>query len=123
MKIYKFLTLASIFLVSACVSTPKDDADIKQSATPPALALTISHYRCESGASIMASYPSFDSANIQYKGRRYHLEIAVSASGARYVGGNLEWWTKGSAHGSEASLFEHVEDGTSGDRLEFCTEL
>ena len=123
MKTYKFLTLASIVLVCACVSAPKDDADIQKSPELSSSTLTMAHYRCESGGSIMASYPTIDSVNIQYKGSRYHLKIAVSASGARYVGGKLEWWTKGSGRGAEASLFAHREDGTSAETLEFCTEL
>lgn len=79
-------------------------------------------YRCESGATIAATYPSTDSATIQYKGDSYNMHSAVSGSGARYVGGELEWWTKGAGPGSEGALFRHMADGTSGERLELCTE-
>ena len=80
------------------------------------------NYRCESGEAIAANYTSTDSATIQYKGSTYRMQIAVSGSGARYVGGGLEWWTKGSGAGSEGTLFRHNVDGTSGDSVEICTE-
>ena len=78
------------------------------------------NYRCESGQSIVAAYPSADTATIKYKGSSYDMKIAVSASGARYVGGGLEWWTKGSGAGSEGTLFRHLADGSSGSIIETC---
>ncbi len=80
------------------------------------------NYRCKSGEAIAATYPSTDLATIQYKDRIYNMRIAVSGSGARYVGSELEWWTKGSGIGSEGTLFRHNADGTSGDSVEVCTE-
>ena len=71
---------------------------------------------------IAATYPSTDSAKINYKGSDYSMQIAVSASGARYVGGGFEWWTKGSGAGSEAILFHHMADDTSGSIVELCSE-
>lgn len=32
------------------------------------------------------------------------MRIAVSASGARYVGGGWEWWTKGATEGTLSPL-------------------
>lgn len=49
------------------------------------------------------------------------MTIAISASGARYVGGGLEWWTKGSGPGSAGTLFRHVNDGT-GEIVEQCVQ-
>lgn len=79
-------------------------------------------YHCESGRTVEASYLSDATAAVAYRGRTYPMTIAVSASGARYVGGGLEWWTKGSGPGSEGLLFRHEADGTSGERVEFCTQ-
>ncbi|MFA7522861.1 MAG: MliC family protein [Halothiobacillaceae bacterium] len=79
------------------------------------------NYRCESGETIAATYPTTDSATVRYQGSSYNMEIAVSASGARYVGGGLEWWTKGSGPGSEGTLFRHLADGSSGEIIERCT--
>lgn len=104
------LALAGIIVLAACASTPD--------APPPAAATA---YGCQSGALIQASYPDTDHARIQYKGQTHTLTIALSASGARYVGEGIEWWTKGSGPGSSGSLFAHRSDGTSGEVIETCT--
>lgn len=78
-------------------------------------------YRCESGETIEVTYPNTESAHVQYKGQTLEMQIAVSGSGARYVGGDLEWWSKGSGAGSEGSLLRHLPDGTTGDAVEVCT--
>ncbi|HET9032844.1 MAG TPA: MliC family protein [Dokdonella sp.] len=121
MKILAALSLTSILLVSACTSSPQDNGDVQTPASASSMA-SEHNYRCESGETVIATYPSTDSATVQYKGNRHEMQIAVSGSGARYVGGELEWWTKGSGHGSEGTLFQHRDDGTSGDSIETCTE-
>lgn len=78
-------------------------------------------YRCEGGATLVAAYPDTDTATLRYQGRTHHLRIARSASGARYVGDGLEWWTKGTGAGAEGALFRHMADGTSGEIIEQCT--
>lgn len=80
-------------------------------------------YRCNSGNIVKASYPSSTMAAVQYKGRMREMAIAVSGSGARYVGNGLEWWTKGAGSGSSATLFRHEKDGTTGDMVESCIQL
>ena len=113
------VALASTLFVSAC-DGPQPHAS--QPAAPGSAAASTAHdYRCESGETVVATYPDTDSATIRYKAATYDLRIAVSASGARYVGGELEWWTKGSGAGSEGTLFGHEADGTTGERLEYCT--
>ncbi len=122
MKILIPLTLASILFVSACDRSTQDtvDAPTPMAAAPSTPA--VHNYQCESGETIAATYPSTDTATVQYKGNGYNLQIAVSASGARYVGDELEWWTKGSGPGSEGTLFHHLADGTSGEIIELCKE-
>lgn len=83
---------------------------------------SVHNYRCESSQMIAASYPSTDLATVLYKGKNYSMKIAVSGSGARYVGGDLEWWTKGSGAGSEGTLFRHKADGSSGPIIEICKQ-
>jgi len=117
MKIIVPLSLASVLLVSACVSSPQDKVD---AATPSTS--SVHNYRCESGETIAVTYLSTDSATVKYNGNNYNMQIAVSGSGSRYVGGGLEWWTKGSGLGSEGALFRHMADGTSGASIELCTE-
>ncbi|HET9066717.1 MAG TPA: MliC family protein [Gemmatimonadales bacterium] len=114
-------TFTSILLLSACAGAgdaPKEVEPPAVAAAPPAA----HDYRCDSGETITATYPSTDSATVHYKRQSHPMQIAVSASGARYVGGELEWWTKGSGAGSEGTLFRHLADGTSGESLERCTE-
>ncbi len=121
MKIIVPLTFVSILLVSACTSSSPDEVDARTPVVAPSPS-SVHTYRCESGQTIAATYPSTDSATVQYKGSNHNMQIAVSASGSRYVGGELEWWTKGSGPGSEGTLFRHMADGTSGESIELCTE-
>lgn len=120
MKIIGSLATSSLLLLSACAMSPQQDSANTSAATPSSS--SVHHYRCESGELIDATYPSTESATVQYKGSAYNMQIAVSGSGARYVGGDLEWWTKGSGTGSGGTLFRHNADGTSGDSIEVCTE-
>ena len=84
---------------------------------------SVLNYRCESGETIAATYPSTEVATVNYKGSHYKMQIAVSGSGARYVGSELEWWTKGSGPESEGTLFRHRADGTSGEIVESCKQV
>lgn len=61
-------------------------------------------YRCADGSIVEASYPTTDTARILYDGGVIDMTIAVSASGARYVGGGWEWWTKGTTEGTLSAL-------------------
>jgi membrane-bound inhibitor of C-type lysozyme len=118
MKLSVPLTFGSALLVSACAGFPQNDPGSQAMLSPSA-----HHYQCKSGKTIAATYNSTDSARVQYEGTTYDLHIAVSGSGARYVGDELEWWTKGSGKGSEGTLFQHMDDGTSGDIIERCQEV
>lgn len=115
MNTIKTPTLAAAFalLLAACAAQPESRPIASAGANATA-------YTCESGATVVASYPDVDSAIVRYKGTTHDLRIARSADGARYVG-SVEWWTKGSGVGSHDTLFRHDENGTSGKRLEFCT--
>lgn len=121
MKTIGSIAISSILLLSACAGSPQQQEGANASAATPSTS-SVRNYRCESGEVINATYPSTESATIQYKGDTYSMQIAVSGSGARYVGGELEWWTKGSGTGSGGTLFRHNADGTSGDSIEVCTE-
>ncbi|UZE96705.1 MliC family protein [Alkalimarinus alittae] len=122
MKFITPLTLASTLFISACTSSPQVELD-NQAHTVKLSPVAMHRFQCESGAAIVATYTSDDAVTVQYKGSDYPMKIAVSASGARYVGGELEWWTKGSGPQSEGALFRHRPDGTTGDRVELCTEV
>lgn len=77
-------------------------------------------YQCESGQTIGATYHSDTRAVVLYKGRAREMAVAISGSGARYVGDCLEWWTKGVGPGSHGTLFRHEDDGTTGEIIEIC---
>lgn len=51
-------------------------------------------YLCDRGRKVSARYGR-DTASVTYQGVTYDLEQAISASGVRYIGAGLEWWTKG----------------------------
>lgn len=117
MKAISPLVFSSILFASACSSPSQDQTDV-QSPVAASLISSAFTYQCESGETITATYPSTEAATVQYKRSTYDMQIAVSASGARYVGGELEWWTKG----PEGTLFGHNPDGTSGEIIEVCEE-
>ena len=50
-------------------------------------------YACESGKTVVVAYPDAQTARVSYEGKDYVLTSVVSASGARYAGQGLEWWT------------------------------
>lgn len=58
---------------------------------------------CENGDVVEVGYAA-DMAVVRYKGRRYVMHTAISGSGARYVGGGMQWWTKGFDEGTIAPL-------------------
>ncbi|MDN5941132.1 MAG: MliC family protein [Nitrospira sp.] len=117
---------ASVLLISSCSNAPQEQASTQPvpstAASVQTSAPTTYSYRCESGETVNATYPSTDAAIIQYKGQSHEMLIAISGSGSRYIGGGLEWWTKGSGAGASGALFRHQEDGTSGETVETCAE-
>jgi membrane-bound inhibitor of C-type lysozyme len=52
-------------------------------------------YACEDGRTVQASYPDTSTAVLVLEGQTHRLHIAISADGARYVGKQWQWWTKG----------------------------
>lgn len=120
MKIPFPCIVTSFLLVSGCAGSAQNQVDA-QAPVAASSASSAYKYRCVSGETIAATYTSTDSATVRYKDDNYNMHIAVSGSGARYVGGGLEWWTKGAGPGSEGTLFRHRAGGTSGESLELCT--
>jgi membrane-bound inhibitor of C-type lysozyme len=78
-------------------------------------------YPCESGRAVAAAYPSDSTAIVRYKGKRYEMRIAISGSGARYVGGGYEWWTRGTGPGATGLLGRITgQELTASETLETC---
>lgn len=115
MKLLIPLSIVLTLLLSACGSYTDDKSPAETTAVTAE-----QRYACESGEAIVANYTSTESATVNYKGSDYEMKIAVSGSGSRYVGSEIEWWTKGSGAGSEGTLFGHNADGSTGDVMENC---
>ncbi|MFV0436662.1 MAG: MliC family protein [Desulfopila sp.] len=79
-------------------------------------------YLCTGGETVSARYLSADTASVAYRGKSYDMRIAISASGARYVGSELEWWTKGIGAGAEGTLYQHNADNTTGATVAACVQ-
>jgi membrane-bound inhibitor of C-type lysozyme len=69
--------------------------------TPAVRPASVLH--CDNGEVVEARYAQ-DVAVVRYGGREYVMHTAMSASGARYVGGGMRWWTKGLEEGTIAPL-------------------
>lgn len=61
-------------------------------APPTARVIT---YQCDDGRTVMAVYPDSTTAVLTLGGQTLQLHTAVSADGARYVGNQWQWWSKG----------------------------
>ncbi|WP_165842902.1 MliC family protein [Phenylobacterium deserti] len=66
-------------------------------------------YLCENGETIEAGYPDDSSAMVRYRGRPIPMKAARAASGVRYVGYGLQWWTRGMDEG-RLSVLKDGED-------------
>jgi len=109
-----------VVAIAGCGKPAHKVEPVSQSAPPVAMHL----YQCESMRTVRVSYPTEHTATLEYEGQVLQMQIAVSASGARYAGGGLEWWSKGSGLGSKGSLFRHEsEDDSTGEILEQCKEI
>jgi len=101
--------LAAVALAECGQGTPAGPS--RAAPTPPPATAgavnpdpAITAYLCEGGERLTAGYPDAQTAVVDYRGHAYTLKIARSASGARYTGFGLQWWTKGLEHGTLARL-------------------
>lgn len=91
-----FPLLAVALILTACEQPPRGEP-----ATTDARA---TRYACPDGSFVEARYPTTDSAEVTFGGQTIDMRIAISASGARYVGGGWQWWTKGMSEGALSPL-------------------
>ncbi|PLR20226.1 hypothetical protein SGCZBJ_22405 [Caulobacter zeae] len=82
--------------------------NLAQSPAPPAAPASAEPkqivYACADGSVLKATYPDDKTAVVEYGDKTRTLTVAMSASGARYVGEGLQWWTKGMTEGMVAPL-------------------
>jgi membrane-bound inhibitor of C-type lysozyme len=103
-----FAALAITCLSAAC--SPEAEAPPQPVQPSPAPAGPTSpsiSYACESGQSVAVTYPDTATAQLSYRGQSYVLRLAEAASGARYAGSGLEWWTAVS-NGSESATLSRL---------------
>jgi membrane-bound inhibitor of C-type lysozyme len=60
-------------------------------------------FTCADGRKVQASYRG-QAAVVIVDGREHRLVIAPAASGSRYVGDGLQWWTRGLSEAQLAAL-------------------
>lgn len=81
------MILSKWFKIGSCVLVTAFSTSLYASET------TI--YQCDDGERFEVAYPNQESAILNYRGQLFLLKSAISASGARYTGEGLQWWTKG----------------------------
>ena len=72
-------------------------------AVSPELSVHNVVYRCTDGRTVAARYDG-ERAFLSLDGRSLTLTTHPSASGARYVGGGVQWWTRGMDRGRLSAL-------------------
>lgn len=111
--------VTGLALIAACSpDSPAPAAPAPASAAP----LTPVSYACEGGGNIAVEYPSSTTARLTYKGEAYVLQTMPAASGARYVGTELEWWTA-VRNGEDSGVLRRVAANaeSEGAVLERCS--
>lgn len=77
----------------------------------PAIAKVMT-YSCDDGRTVRVVYPDTTNAVLTLDGQTGHLHTAASADGARYVGDQWQWWTKG-MHDARLAPLKPAETITS----------
>ena len=117
------VVLLSCFgLAAAACSQETPTAPTSPVETPTAQTAVAIGYACESGKTIAVTYPDTETARLSYDGRDYVLASSVSASGARYAGQGLEWWTA-SRDGQESGTLSRLGPNgqAGGAAIERCS--
>src|SRR5690606_19447380 len=92
-------SILTLTLAAALAACSPDDAEPPVMAEPADSASASAPgpeigYACESGETVEVRYDGAEVAEVVYKDRRYTMRASASASGARFVGSELEWWTR-----------------------------
>lgn len=100
--------LTASALVAAACTQPEEKAQppapaqpAPQSAQPMAPPVS---YACESGESVTVQYPDTATAQITYRTQTFVLRLTPAATGVRYAGSGLEWWTANTDGQESATL-------------------
>ncbi len=85
-------------------ATPPPAASAPATAGPVNPPVVIANYLCTGGKTVEAGYPSPTTVVVIWQGHAYTLTQAPAASGARYTGFGLQWWSKGMTRATLATL-------------------
>lgn len=110
MTAMRLFVLAAAGLAAGCnAESPRAASAAREAAAPAphgpvAANPKLTDYACADGRTVRAGYPDRETAVLTVGDHTYTLKIARSASGARYTGYGLQWWTKGMTEGRLAPL-------------------
>jgi membrane-bound inhibitor of C-type lysozyme len=105
---FAVVPVAAVVSVAACspeagvAPTPVAPSAAPAGATAPPVS-----YACESGQAVTVAYPDTSTAQLTYRSQSYTLRTVQSASGARYAGSGLEWWSA-TRDGSESATLSRL---------------
>ena len=118
----RFTVIAGVVLLAACDRTAEAPVAPPVEPVGPALTAAAVAYECESGKTVAVQYPDIRSAVVTYEGDVYQARAVEAASGARYSGGGIQWWTT-SRDGIETGTLGRVSatDGGVSAILERCS--
>lgn len=105
-----FASVSAVALFAAAACSPEAEAPPAPVTPSPTTAETPAppvSYACESGQSVTVAYPDTATAQLTYRGQSYTLRTVQSASGARYAGSGLEWWSA-TRDGSESATLSRL---------------
>jgi membrane-bound inhibitor of C-type lysozyme len=105
------VVLTGVLALAACDREAAEPAQPVPQETPAAPAIAPAgpsiDYDCETGETVRVQYIDTETAQLTYKGQTSVMRLAVSGSGARYVGSGLEWWTA-SRDGQENATLSRI---------------
>lgn len=94
---------------------------LEEPVAPAAVTAPGVGYACESGETVTVRYPDADTAEATYRNETFALRAAPAASGARYVGAGVEWWSV-VRDGQETATLARIgpNEQVAGSVLERC---
>jgi len=118
----RFTVIAAVLLLAACDRSPEAPVQPPVEPSAPVLTAAAVAYECESGKTVAVQYPDLQSAVVTYDGDVYQTRSVEAATGARYSGSGVQWWTT-SRNGIETGTLGRVSaaDGGVSAILERCS--